>query len=324
MSNKDVHKTGALGAILGNKGLLTAEEILTSKKKSDALKKTETYNALFDKKNAVLSSDELSLIKINTKDCFPWAYANRSKEELGDLQALSESLKHEGQQEPILVRLSKNKNYKYDVIFGRRRYEAAIIANIPLIAICKTLTDQEAALAQKAENTNRESVSGYSEAIHYKILLDNHCFKSEAELSRKLNIPKATLSNLLSFTKIPKSITEKIPNIHNISIRMAVAIVTFINKSDQYVLIIEKIAEQIGEKITSAKQLKIAIEQTTKFKNKDDTNKEKEIFADSRGNKLMTVETSKNSSSIKLTKSLLSKVDINLIKDVIMKLYEDT
>jgi len=319
MSKKDIHKTGALGAILGNKGLLTATEVMANKKKASTLKNTETYNSFFNKQSDV---NDFTLIQVPTSDCTPWQYANRSSDEFGDLKALSESLKLEGQQEPILVRPTPDRDTKYEVIFGRRRYEAAKLANIPLIAICKELTDQEAAVAQKAENENRESISAYSEALHYRKLLDSKCFKSESELSRKINIPKTTLSNMMSFTKIPNSIIEKIRNIHAVSIRMAVAITTFINKDTAYAKIIENIAPLIGGQINSAKQLQSKIEKISNLRQSTPRAKP-EVLKNEKGEPLIIIEKSGKMETMKFTPALLSRVDLNAIRDAIIRLYGD-
>ncbi len=313
MSKKNIHQTGALGAILNNKGLLTAEEILTNKEHNSSLSKTETFSLLAKGKQL----KDFVLINIKHTECTPWKFANRSENELGDIKALAESLKTQGQQEPILVRKIDAPPFKYEIIFGRRRFEAAKLANIDLIAICKEISDQEAAIAQKAENEHRKSISPYSEAMHYKKLLTENCFKSESELARVMSIPKTTFNNLMSFNKIPKSIIDNIQDIHNVSIRIAVAITVLLGQDKKNNALIAGIAHKLGTEINSAKQLLTHIK-STKDNNVNDT----ESIVNNDEDILITIKHSSKNKSIKLSSEYLKKVNIDIVKGKLMELYE--
>lgn len=253
---KNAHQSGALAAIL-SQGKVKPIDLPPSIENNKTSIVSEN-NFLFDTN---LSLDNASLIKILPEECTPWEFANRQIDEIGDINELAHSLKKDGQQEPILVRKTTNKkgadsNIKYDVIFGRRRWQAASMLNIPIIAILKDLNDQDAVIAQRAENKHREPVSPYSEAIHYKTLIDSRCFNSELELSVKLDIPKSSLYDLMSFTKIPENITKRIPYMHKISINLAVTLHKLSRKGENYVETLETLAPQVGKTITSAKKLK--------------------------------------------------------------------
>lgn len=323
MSKKDVHRTGALGAILGGKGLKSAQDILSDPNKKDQFIKSDTVQTL--QKTTPSDVTTLTLIEISPDVCRPWQYANRAIEEFGDLDALAKSMKNEGQQEPILVRPTEDKSLpssiRYEIIFGRRRYEAAKQANLQLIAIIKSLTDKEAVLAQKAENENREPVSPYSEAFHYRKLLETGCFKSEAELSRELNIPKATLNNALAFTKIPAEIIKLIPNIHNISARIAVSTVKLLNEHDQNYDIIKQLAPTIGKSITSAKQLE---QKVLAFKNKPTTTSVKQATIETNnGQPLFKITYSeKKAPTIILDKSLKQKITVEELTKALKEYIE--
>lgn len=177
---------------------------------------------------------ENQIININTELCVPWSYSDRSNEDMGNIEELAKSIKNHGQQEPALVRKLKEQNNEaiYEIIFGHRRWLACKLAGTKLLAITKTLNDQQAAIAQKEENENREDLSDYSKALNYKQLLDNNVFKNIRELATKMGIGKTTLSDILAYTRIPNELIEIIEP-HRLSRNMAVKIATITaNMSD--------------------------------------------------------------------------------------------
>lgn len=169
-----------------------------------------------------------SLALISHERCEPWAYADRSEEEMGNIESLAISIKKYGQQEPILVRPKHDvtSEVEYEVIFGNRRWRACASLNIPVKAIIKSLTDQEAAISQKEENENREGISDYSKAIFYKKMLDNKIFSSIGSLANNMGIGKSTLLDLLSYTRISQEIISAMPNPHKLSRKAAAKLAT--------------------------------------------------------------------------------------------------
>ncbi|OGT46131.1 MAG: hypothetical protein A3E82_00505 [Gammaproteobacteria bacterium RIFCSPHIGHO2_12_FULL_38_11] len=167
----------------------------------------------------VSSNDQL--ITVNPDDCVLWAFSDRPSDELGDIHALAESLKVHGQQEPILVRENrKNNHHKYEIIFGNRRWRAAQIAGIKLLAICKDVSDQQASLFQKEENENRKELSDYARAMSYRAQIDGGIYKNEAELSKFLCISKQALNDLMAYLRVPELLREGISNFKNLSKKM--------------------------------------------------------------------------------------------------------
>lgn len=179
-----------------------------------------------------------SLVLISHERCEPWAYADRSEEEMGNIDSLATSIKKYGQQEPILVR-PKNPvtdNIEYEIIFGNRRWRACASLNIPVKAIVKSITDQEAAISQKEENENREGISDYSKAIFYKKMIDNKIFASVESLANSMGIGKSTLIDLLSYTRIKQEIISAIPNPHKLSRRAAVKLASLSSSKNEKII----------------------------------------------------------------------------------------
>jgi len=165
------------------------------------------------------------ILELDPSQCKPWNYADRDQSEMGDIEQLANSIKANGQQEPALVRrinINNSPELRYEVIFGHRRWLACKLANQPLLAMVKDLSDQQAAICQKEENENRENLSDFARAFNYKKLLDNHIFKSERELAANFNVNKSTLADLMSYTKIPDQLLKALKTPHLLPKRSAI------------------------------------------------------------------------------------------------------
>lgn len=76
-----------------------------------------------------------------------------------DILELSESIARHGQQVPILLRPHPRLSGRYQVVYGRRRLAAIKALGLPVKALIRTLTDEEAVLAQGQENNLRKDPS---------------------------------------------------------------------------------------------------------------------------------------------------------------------
>lgn len=82
---------------------------------------------------------------------------------LGDLEEdiadLRLNIADHGQQVPVLLRPHPSLSGRYQVVYGRRRLAAIRGLGRPVKALIRTLTDEEAVLAQGQENTMRKDLS---------------------------------------------------------------------------------------------------------------------------------------------------------------------
>lgn len=265
MDNKKrtVHSSGPLGRLMeaGQIKKVDFEETVTSDLTHVGLEEINATGPYF-KTQAGLKFSENELIQISPVECEPWEYANRSTDEMGDIEELMLSIKNSSQLQPVLVRLHPHPhdNIKYQVIFGRRRLEACKRLNIQLLAILKDqISNQEAIACQDAENKMRANVSNYSNAILYKKLLEDKMFASPQELANKLNISKSSLSELMSYTKIPQDIINEIPDIHSLPVYMSLKINSLINQDSNNKVKIRAIANQIGKAINTPARLEAVV-----------------------------------------------------------------
>lgn len=258
-SKKIVKRSGILGELAASGEIGTIEALFPKKESfyDDVL--TRNREVMEDKKQvSVVVSNENEIIKIDPSQCEPWEYANRSIDEMGDMNELMQSIQERGQLQPVMLRFHPKPTgvIRYQIIFGRRRYEACLKLGIPLLAIKKDLVDiQKAILDQDAENRHRKNVSNYSNAVLYKKLIQDGIFKSESELAVKLEMARQTLNDIMAFSKLPEDIIKSIPNIHEMSTSLAVKIVSLIKKDDSNHAKILAISPYIGKTITSAEKV---------------------------------------------------------------------
>lgn len=231
------------------------------------IKKSEETNKNYSKKPIDFANSDIQqeTIKLISPDrCKSWDLADRHELEMGDIKSLALSIKTYGQQEPILVRPvePKENGIEFEIIFGNRRWRACKLINIPVKAIVKNISDQNAAIAQKEENENRKEISDFSKAIHYKNLLDNKIFSNMTELSQKMGIGKATLSDLMSYTRIDNRIISSIKHPHKITKKAAAKLAALSqNISEESIQSLIKIVPDIESGVISARQIESAFSQ---------------------------------------------------------------
>jgi len=227
------------------------------KKNRAALQIDEDWESIADElakerdvlKNKIeeLKKSPSEIISIDPDLCVNWFYSDRNEFELGDIQELAEDIKRNGQLQPAIVRKveSLDINNKYEVIAGERRWRACSIAGLGLKAIVTDANDAECLVIQTSEN-KKESLSSYSLAkVYSKIMEDKKI--SQNNLSELLGIPKASLSNLLSFNKVPEEIWDEVKDMSQVSPKTAAFIVAHTNKGKEYTKAIKSLASHIRE-----------------------------------------------------------------------------
>ncbi|MGL4525422.1 MAG: ParB/RepB/Spo0J family partition protein, partial [Aestuariivirga sp.] len=90
-----------------------------------------------------------------------------------DVADLAESIRLHGQQVPIMVRPLPETPGRYRIVYGRRRLRALKLIGVPAKALVRTLTDEQAILAQGQENSLRLDPSFVEKAIFVNELADS-------------------------------------------------------------------------------------------------------------------------------------------------------
>ncbi|MBA4697429.1 MAG: ParB/RepB/Spo0J family partition protein [Legionella sp.] len=187
--------------------------------------------------------DTTEIIGIDPKVCRNWQYADRHNFELGDIEALAEDIQRNGQLQPAIVRKIESPVYTYEIIAGERRWRACLSLQMPLKATVTQEDDAGCLVIQTSEN-KQQSVSPYSLAITYEKVIKTLGI-SQNELARRLNIPKTSFSELLSFNKVPEAVWHAVEDMTLVKPKTAAFLAQLCAKGEEYLEAITKLAEKI-------------------------------------------------------------------------------
>ncbi|AZV80839.1 plasmid partitioning protein RepB (plasmid) [Parasedimentitalea marina] len=135
-----------------------------------------------------------------------------------DVLALAESIKSHGQQVPIMVRPVVDKPGYYRIVYGRRRLRALKFLGLPAKALVRSLSDEQAILAQGQENTQRLDPSFIEKALFAAELGESGY--EQAVILDALAVDKPMLSRMTKVARsIPKSVIQRIGSAHGIGRR---------------------------------------------------------------------------------------------------------
>lgn len=197
------------------------------------------------------------IVQLDCNEIDTWEFRDRKPFEIGNIDELAFSIKHKGQCQPIIVvrasdefRPKSDANAKYIVIAGYRRWSACKRYNIPIKAVLKELTFNQAISVLVSEN-EKENVSDYSKGMFYYTLLRTEKITQE-QLSDKLGLSPTALSNFLAFAQVPNEIWTAIGDLSHVSAKTASTIRAIAKKGTIYVEVLceigDKIAKGFGEK----------------------------------------------------------------------------
>lgn len=180
---------------------------------------------------------------VSPKECNRWDLADRALDEFGNIFELADDIKRNGQIEPILVRPVKNKDFKYEVIAGARRWKACLETNQDIKVLVQNLSDTEAMIAQIREN-EKLKLSDYSKGLSYSRLIQSKT-TTVTELASILKCSRTKLHSFLSFAQIPDKIWQAVGKKDKVSSRSAAAILALSKKGEEYINALISIAEEI-------------------------------------------------------------------------------
>ena len=137
-------------------------------------------------------------------------YQPRKKFDEVSLEELTNSIRERGIIQPIIVRESSDKEDKFEIIAGERRWQAAQYAGlhqVPVIVInVDNLKSLELAIV---ENVQRKDLNPIEEAEGYKNLIDEFSYDQD-KVSKFIGKSRAHISNCLRLLSLPKEIIELI------------------------------------------------------------------------------------------------------------------
>ena len=124
------------------------------------------------------------------------------------VKALSESIKHYGVLQPIVVK--PDEDGKYMIIAGERRYRASKMANqkdIP--AVVKDIPMRDIMEIALIENLQREDLNCIEEALAYRGLIDHYDVTQE-EISEAVGKSRPHITNTLRLLNLSKEVIKMV------------------------------------------------------------------------------------------------------------------
>lgn len=138
------------------------------------------------------------------------------------IEDLAESIRTHGQQVPILVRPTGQPD-RYSVVYGRRRLAALKRLARPVKAIVRTLSDEEAILAQGQENNLRLDPSFIEKAIFIREM--KAAGYSAGVIRDALGLSRQSVSaHITVIADIPDEVIERIGAAHGVGRRQWAAL----------------------------------------------------------------------------------------------------
>lgn len=174
-----------------------------------------------------------------------------------DVATLAESIREHGQQVPIMVRPVTDKPGRFRIVYGRRRLRALRSLGLPAKALVRSLSDEQAILAQGQENSQRLDPSFIEKALFATELAESGY--EQAVILDALAIDKPMLSRMAKVARaIPETVIQRIGSAHGIGRRRWEELA---DRARDHELDLRKIADEIeldGVKTTDDRFLRLS------------------------------------------------------------------
>ena len=133
------------------------------------------------------------------------ASALQPRKEFSDeaLRELADSIREQGIVQPLIVR---ERNGKYELIAGERRWRAAQLLSLPEVPVIVRVADDRAVLELALiENLQRENLNALEEALGYAQLAEQFKLTQE-EIAIKVGKSRAAVANATRLLKLPAAV----------------------------------------------------------------------------------------------------------------------
>mgnify|MGYP001275080749 CR=1 FL=1 len=176
-----------------------------------------------------------------------------------ELYSLSESIKNNGIFQPIIVVSDKEKNGKYKIVAGERRWRAAQLANIHEVPIIlrDDLSLDKIVEISLLENLERTDLNPVEEAKGYEDLINEYNYTQE-KVAKMFNKSRPYITNFLRLLTLPDEIKSYLVE-GKLSVGHARAII-----NSEYS---KEIARDIIKKDLSVREVEKILNKNNKFNN---------------------------------------------------------
>jgi ParB family transcriptional regulator, chromosome partitioning protein len=201
-------------------------------------------------------SKKTTSTKLDIKDLTRNKFQPRKYFSEDGLEELTNSIRERGVIQPIVVRPDKEKNGKYEIIAGERRWLAsqnAGLHEVPVVIL--DVSDVKSLEFAIVENVQRQDLNPIEEANGYKKLINDFNYNQES-ISKFIGKSRSHIANALRLLDLPNEIHSLIQKGH-LTAGHARNLIGLNNASD--------LARKIIQKKLSVRQTEILVKQ---FKNK--------------------------------------------------------
>ena len=156
------------------------------------------------------SKVEKNINKLGISELTRNKYQPRKIFDQENLEELTNSIRERGIIQPIIVRKSKDNNFKYEIIAGERRWLAAQNAGLHEVPVVITEADDLKSLEFAiVENVQRHDLNPVEEAEGYQRLIDDFSYDQE-KVGKFIGKSRSHVSNCLRLLSLPKEVIELI------------------------------------------------------------------------------------------------------------------
>ena len=146
----------------------------------------------------------MSLKRIYHELIDPSPFQMRQEMDAEHLQALAQSLEHDGQQRPVQLRPVGD---RFQLAFGHRTTEAArLLGWEDIQAMVKPMSDEEMEWSIYAENRFNQDWNDYAYALWLNHMLEKYRMPQE-ELAKKANMSRSRVAQLLRILQLKEDVT---------------------------------------------------------------------------------------------------------------------
>ncbi|MCB1832596.1 MAG: ParB/RepB/Spo0J family partition protein [Geminicoccaceae bacterium] len=156
-------------------------------------------------------------------DRLPQAFADAA------FETLVESIRDNGQDQPILVRPHPEETDRFQIAYGRRRREACRRLGRPVRALVRPLDDDELLRLMIRENEEREDLSLYERARFMRFLGETEKL-SVRQLGKRMGLSAGYVSRLLRLPELPAPLLSLIGDPRSLSMRTLEALAQILER----------------------------------------------------------------------------------------------
>jgi ParB family chromosome partitioning protein len=140
----------------------------------------------------------------------PNPFQPRSSMDPVALDELTESIRHRGVLQPLLVRPHPDRQDRFQIVAGERRWRAAGAAGLHEVpVVVNPMTDAEASAIALVENLQRQDLNPIDEAEGYHRLLTQFQFTHDA-LGQSVGKSRSHISNALRLLSLPEPVKRAV------------------------------------------------------------------------------------------------------------------